>query len=205
MKAHSIQEAWNIVNEIFPTDYEKDEESSLRAGYPIYRSTAAGHYYDYICDLNSRLEVNLADGNRTINIQIEEMVQKKAEEIANYSERCKLLKRIDRLTAWFAEKMIDQEEKSRKSREAFEKTCAENPEKMIAMIDCSSGNAECMKNCMKASIKAAKYIRDKESDVEDWQIAGINAMFDKVNESKTIPFDLPYAINGILLILEENE
>ena len=62
-----------------------------------------------------------------------------------------------------------------------------------------------MKNCMKASVKAAKFIRDKENEVEDWQIAGINAMFDKVNESKTIPFDLPYAINGILLILEDND
>lgn len=71
MKAHSTQEAWNIANEIFPTDYEKDEESSQRAGYPIYRSTAEGRYYDYICDLNNRLEVNLADGNRSINIWIE--------------------------------------------------------------------------------------------------------------------------------------
>lgn len=40
MKAYSIQEAWGMANEIFPTDYEKDEESSRRAGYPIYRSTA---------------------------------------------------------------------------------------------------------------------------------------------------------------------
>lgn len=71
MKAHSIQEAWNMANEIFPTDYEKDEESSQRAGYPIYRSTAEGRHYDYICDLNDRLEVNLADNNRSINIWIE--------------------------------------------------------------------------------------------------------------------------------------
>lgn len=71
MKAHSIQEAWNMANEIFPTDYEKDEESSKRAGYPIYRSTAEGRHYDYICDLNDRLEVNLADGSRSINIWIE--------------------------------------------------------------------------------------------------------------------------------------
>jgi len=71
MKANSIQEAWNMANEIFPTDYEKDEESSQRAGYPIYRSTAEGRHYDYICDLNDRLEVNLADGNRSINIWIE--------------------------------------------------------------------------------------------------------------------------------------
>lgn len=70
MKANNIQEAWNIVNEIFPTDYEKDMESSERAGYPIYRSTADDHYYDYICDLNCRLEINLSSG-KTINVWIE--------------------------------------------------------------------------------------------------------------------------------------
>lgn len=71
MKANSIQEAWGIVNQIFPTDYEKDEDSSQRAGYPIYRSTADGRYYDYICDLGNRLEINLEDGNKTINVWIE--------------------------------------------------------------------------------------------------------------------------------------
>lgn len=71
MKAESIQKAWDMANEIFPTDYEKDEESSLKAGYPIYRSTADGRYHNYICDLNDRLELNLEDGNRTINIWIE--------------------------------------------------------------------------------------------------------------------------------------
>ena len=32
MKVTSKQEAWNKVNEIFPTDYAKDEHSSNRAG-----------------------------------------------------------------------------------------------------------------------------------------------------------------------------
>ncbi len=63
--------AWKKVDEIFPTDYAKDEESSSRVGYPIYRSTTENHYYDYICDLGCRLEVNLLSGE-TINIWIEE-------------------------------------------------------------------------------------------------------------------------------------
>lgn len=71
IEVRSIDEAWAKVNEVFPTDYEKDEESSQRAGYPIYRSTAEGHYEDYICDLNTRLEVNIAEGNQTINVWIE--------------------------------------------------------------------------------------------------------------------------------------
>lgn len=205
IKVKNHEEAWEIVNSIFPTDYEKDEASSQRAGYPIYRSTADGCYYDYVCDLNDRLEVNLKDGNRTINIWIAAEPEPEEKEVPNTEERGKVLKRIHRLTAWFAEEMIDQEEKGQKAREEFEKACAEEPEKQIIMVDCSSGNANCMKECMKASIKVAKFIRDKENEVEDWQIAGINAMFDKVNESKTIPFDLPYAINGILLILEEDK
>ena len=61
----SAEEAWNRVNEIFPTDYAKDEDSSQRAG------TADGHFYDYICDLNDRLEVNLSTGE-TVNIWIEQ-------------------------------------------------------------------------------------------------------------------------------------
>lgn len=71
MKATTIQEAWNLANKMFPTDYQKDEESSKRAGYPIYRSTAEGHFNDYICDLNDRLEVNIAEGNQSINIWID--------------------------------------------------------------------------------------------------------------------------------------
>ena len=67
----STEEAWNVANQIFPTDYAEDEGSRERAGYPIYRSTADGHYYDYICDLTARLEINLSDGS-TVNIWIEE-------------------------------------------------------------------------------------------------------------------------------------
>lgn len=73
MTVTSKQEAWSKVNQIFPTDYEQDMGSSDRAGYPIYRSTAEGHYYDYICDLGNRLEVNLDSSHQpTINIWIEE-------------------------------------------------------------------------------------------------------------------------------------
>lgn len=65
MRVNTIQDAWNEANKLFPTDYEKDEESSQRAGYPIYCSTCEGMYYNYICDLGDRLEVNLSDGTST--------------------------------------------------------------------------------------------------------------------------------------------
>ena len=66
----STTEAWNKANEIFPTDYECDDQRSERAGYPVYSSTAEGHWYDYICDLGDRLELNLSNGD-TVNIWVE--------------------------------------------------------------------------------------------------------------------------------------
>ena len=39
MKANNVKEAWAMADEIFPTDYMKDDKSSANAGYPIYRST----------------------------------------------------------------------------------------------------------------------------------------------------------------------
>ena len=65
------EEAWKKVNEIFPTDYANDRVASERAGYPIYRSTAkdAG-ITDWISDLGARLELNLKNGTKTLNIWI---------------------------------------------------------------------------------------------------------------------------------------
>lgn len=74
LKVKNMAEAWKLAGQIFPTDYEKDVERSKGAGYPIYSSTEVGRNYDYICDLNDRLEINLSDGNRTVNIWIDQTV-----------------------------------------------------------------------------------------------------------------------------------
>ncbi len=67
MKVTSVEKAWEAANRIFPTDYMKDEQSSQRAGYPIYRSTA-DHVNAWISDLNCRLEVNIQNPD-TKNIE----------------------------------------------------------------------------------------------------------------------------------------
>lgn len=71
----SKKEAWEAVNRIFPSDYSKDMGSSERAGYPVYRSET--EYYDYICDLGDRLEVNLKEGCKTVNVWIVEPKEEK--------------------------------------------------------------------------------------------------------------------------------
>ena len=81
IEVNSKAEAWAIIDEIFPTDYIKDEARSSSAGYPVYSSTAEGHYYDYICDLNDRYEVNLSNG-KTVNVWFSEIYMK-AKELAH--------------------------------------------------------------------------------------------------------------------------
>lgn len=63
-------EAWGWVHEMFPdTQWYLDHESSERAGYKTYRDTE--EFYNYVCELGDRLEVNLKEGNQTINLWIE--------------------------------------------------------------------------------------------------------------------------------------
>ena len=70
MVANNREQAWTIADEIFPTDYMKNEAKSLKAGYDIYESTAES-VFAWISDLNDRLEVNL-DNGKTITIWIDE-------------------------------------------------------------------------------------------------------------------------------------
>ena len=78
IEANTVSEAWQIVKGIFPTDYELDQFSTKNAGYPVYRSTEEGHYYDYICDLGDRLEVNLSNG-KTVNVWFSDLYWKAIE------------------------------------------------------------------------------------------------------------------------------
>jgi hypothetical protein len=73
MKANTKKEAWQMADQIFPTDYMKDEGKSERAGYDVYISTAKDHDFFWISDLGNRLEVNM-DG-KSVSIWIEEEEQ----------------------------------------------------------------------------------------------------------------------------------
>lgn len=68
------EQAWNIANRLFPTDYERDADSSSRAGYPIYETTATDedHAGFHISDLNTSLELNMGVETIRINIEPEE-------------------------------------------------------------------------------------------------------------------------------------
>lgn len=67
MTVKTEYQAWEAVTAFFPAEYKKDEESSARAGYPVYRSIE--NHYDYFCMLGDRIEVNFSNG-KTVNVWI---------------------------------------------------------------------------------------------------------------------------------------
>ena len=53
LKVKSLKKAWKIVDLIVPI-YNKDEEASSKAGYPIYTND----FGEQISDLGNRIEIN---------------------------------------------------------------------------------------------------------------------------------------------------
>ena len=73
MKARSKAEAWKIAEEIFPTDYEKNEEKSAENGFPVYHSAADISTPMWIADYEDHLEIGICTeaGPHTIRIDID--------------------------------------------------------------------------------------------------------------------------------------
>lgn len=112
--------------------------------------------------------------------------------------RKKAIKRIYKLVYWFADEMLKYEDMETQEKTEFERQSKAEPDKQIIMVSTSGNNARVMKECMREARDAAEFLKDRERDIEEWQIAGINSMFDECNAEKIIPYDLPTAIKGLL-------
>nr|DAH86536.1 MAG TPA: hypothetical protein [Caudoviricetes sp.] len=128
-----------------------------------------------------------------------------AEQIKESRE--KAIKRTKQLVYYFADFMLAEEEKGRRQRAEFEKAKAEG--KAVIVVSAAENNIRCMHNCMKAANDVVKFLKNADNEVEEWQLAAINAMYDTCNTMEegqvTIPFDLPYAIKGLLLQWEDTD
>lgn len=209
MTVTSIKDAWAEANKIFPTDYKYDASRSERAGYPIYHSTAVG-VNAWISDLGSRLEVNLPDG-KSINIQIEAPVEATAstsdsaegtedDGSATKEEWRETAKRIQCLAYSYTVEYVGQlDNKMREDAAVKEmKDAATEGGEIKCMVLTAEHNAKVAMGCITDCIAAVNILVNMEEDVDDWMIAGINAMLDKVQVSQGIPFDLSTAICGVL-------
>ena len=205
MTVTSIRDAWAEVQKIFPTRYEHDASRSERAGYPIYYSTAAG-VNAWISDLGNRLEVNLPDG-KSVDIWIEAPVEATA--ISNSTEdtgsatkeeRRETAKRIQRLAYFYTVEYVGQLDNKKREDAAVKEMqdAATEGGEIKCMVLTAENNARVMMDCITDCIAAVNILTNMEEDVDDWMIAGINAMLDKVRVSQGIPFDLSTAICGVL-------
>lgn len=119
--------------------------------------------------------------------------------------REKAIKRTRKLVYFFADFMLQEEEAGRREKAEIEKMMkeAEDSGKVVYAVSCAENNIRCMHDCMKAANDVVKYLANEENEVEDWQLAAINAMYETCNNTEegkaVVPFDLPYAIKGLLL------
>lgn len=139
----------------------------------------------------------------------EEAQEAKKEEAEN--GRKKAIKRTQKLVYYFADFMLQEEEAGNREKAEIEKMMkeAEDSDKVVCAVSCAENNIRCMHDCMKAANDVVKFLADKENEVEEWQIAAINAMYDTCNTMEeghaVIPFDLPYAIKGLLLQWDDEQ
>lgn len=207
MTVTSIRGAWAEVRKIFPTNYEHDASRSERAGYPIYYSTAAG-VNAWISDLGNRLEVNLPDG-KSVNIWIQSPVEgttsnstENTEDTgsATREERRETAKRIQRLAYFYTVEYVGQLDNKKREDAAVKEMqdAATEGGEIKCMVLTAENNARVAMGSITDCIAAVNILVNMEEDVDDWMIAGINAMLDKVRVSRRIPFDLSTSICGLL-------
>ena len=75
---------------------------------------------------------------------------------------------------------------------------AEKDGKIRCMVLTAENNARVAMSCITDCMAAVDILVNMEEDVDDWMIAGINAMLDKVKPSRGIPFNLSTSICGVL-------
>jgi hypothetical protein len=105
-------------------------------------------------------------------------------------------KRLRLLMSCYSIEYLHDLDVAEKEKKAVEK--AKESDELTCFVMVGEQNAKVMLDCMKSVRDAIEYMKDEENIVENWQLAGINAMLEQANEDHMISFDLGYAICGIL-------
>lgn len=114
------------------------------------------------------------------------------------SNHKKAITRLQELVYYFADSLLEEEDAERKEAEEYKRKCEEEPNKLNFRISSHEQNEALIKKCMREARDAIRFLSNKENVIEEWQIAGINGMFEQCNTDKIIPYDLPAAVKGIL-------
>lgn len=97
IEVNTYAQAWEVVQEINAGDYIRISDFT---DYPMYRNEADG---SWVSDLNTRLELNLANG-KSINIWFSDLAMKLIEKDAEIAKLYKEIERLNKLNKQLAEK-----------------------------------------------------------------------------------------------------
>lgn len=123
--------------------------------------------------------------------------------MANKERVQTILKNVCKLNYWFTKEMLKCEEEMEKEKELIKQ--AEKRNDCVCVICVTEHNRDFMKECLKDTVTIIDFLRDKENVeyLEEWQIKGVEAMFQQCKEDKCIPYDLPGAIMAALGMWDE--
>jgi len=110
--------------------------------------------------------------------------------------RKETLKRMKMALANLSIEYMNDLEEAEQEREACKK--AEESGELTIIVLTGEQNAAVMLECMKDMKEAIDFMSNTDNDEENWQLAGINAMFDQCNTECIVPFDIGTAVCGIL-------
>ena len=119
---------------------------------------------------------------------------------ATKEERRETAKRIQRLAYFYTVDYVQEMDNKKREAAAVKEMQAAATEggEIKCMVLIAENNARVAMGSITDCIAAVNILVNMEEDVDDWMIAGTNAMLDKVRVTRGIPFDLSTAICGVL-------
>lgn len=113
--------------------------------------------------------------------------------------------KLYRYNYWICNKMMKEEG----ILNEFEKACEEEKDtgENAIIVSGAAGNVKCMKGCMEDTIRVINFLRNEEEQqyIEQWQLAGAEAILSKCQEEGIIPFDLPETLMAVFGMWSELE
>lgn len=114
-----------------------------------------------------------------------------------------ILKNVCKLNYWFAKEMFECEKMVKREKENLK--AMEKSNDLIISVSGSEHNRDVMKSLLKDTVTIIDFLRIEENVVylQEWQIKGVEAMFQQCKVDECIPYDLPGAIMAALGMWDE--
>lgn len=115
-------------------------------------------------------------------------------------KREEMLCRIQKMIYYFTGEMdlcVGQNKKSRRDETGTQKEDSAEPGLSASTGFCKSSWKE-LKGCLNDLDDVMNFLKDGQNQVQDWQIAGMNAMLDKCARGRAVPYEVSTAFKGLL-------